>query len=239
MTLFFLECKNLNQLEKTLFLHGEFTSNTEIFKVLEIKGYTRAVAGCCDNTFAAGANFLCLDNRTNCIGDCSLEWFSSMCPWWVMMVVQYAIFTARKRSLGQGNIFTGGRSLPDRPPRTDTSPGQKTPPDRDPCTETPCTENPLDREPSGQKPLWTTPPPIWTETSLNRDTRYGKERVVRILLECILVMSKKTKETGKMQGFYLYPGLVTLAYLFAICSCNCQGIFHESLHSSHGVISEL
>ena len=151
-------------------------------------------------------------------------------------------------------IFSQGGGAP----RTDTSPGQippldreppgqKTPPDRDPWTE-----NPLDREPSGQrppsgqKPPWTdTPldnPPIWTETSLNRDPPYGKERVVRILLECILVMSKKTKktkETGKMQGFYLYPGLVTLAYLFAICSCSCQGIFHESLHSSHGVISEL
>ena len=78
------------------------------------------------------------------------------------------IFTARKQSLGQGNVFTRvchsvhrgegvfvcvcvGASLPDR----------ETPLNRDPRTETPRTE---------------TPP-------------YGKERTVLILLECILIDS--------------------------------------------------
>ena len=75
--------------------------------------------------------------------------------------------TARKRSLGQGNVsqtsfilFTGG------------VPGQRTS-----WTDTPHTENPLDRDPLDRDP-WTETP--WTETPC-------KERVVCILLECILV----------------------------------------------------
>ena len=72
------------------------------------------------------------------------------------------IFTARKRSLGQGNVLdllasvllsTGGGGL-------------------------------CQRGLPGQRPLPQTENPSWTETSL-----CGKERAVRILLECILVLS--------------------------------------------------
>ena len=46
-----------------------------------------------------------------------------------------------------------------------------------------------DRDLPGQRP------PPWTETpSLDRDPLYGKERAVRILLECILVIVYKNME---------------------------------------------
>ena len=89
-----------------------------------------------------------------------------------------SFITARKRSVGQGNIFTGiclstgGGGLLDR---------DRDPPDRDHRTETPWTETPLDKDPLDRDPR--------TETSsLDRDPPYGKERAVRILLECILVL---------------------------------------------------
>ena len=81
---------------------------------------------------------------------------------------------------------------------------------RPPCDKVPpgqrphWTETPLDRDPSGQKPLWTmtpfrwadTPPPSRTETLPDRDPPYTHththtpQRVVRILLECILVKNE-------------------------------------------------
>ena len=96
------------------------------------------------------------------------------------------VITTHKRSLGQGNIFTGvclstgGGDLPDRDP-----------PDRDPLnrdppwTETPLVRDILDRDTPGQTPSGQRPPgpvPPWTES-----TRYSKVRAVRILIECILV----------------------------------------------------
>ena len=233
--------------------------NTENFKDLKIKGYTSAVAECCDNTFAAVANFFCLGNRPDCIGDCSLEWFScSMCPWWVMMVVQYAIVTARQRSFGQGNIFTGiclsigeGVSMTETP-LDRNPPGQRTPGQRPSWTETPRdpqTENPTWTEAPGQRtPCTKTPsgdrPPRdrdlpWTETPRTvKSGRYASYWNAFLLCQKTK-KTKKTKETGKCRAFIFTWGLATLAYLFAICSCSCQGIFHESLHSSHGVVSEL
>ena len=100
--------------------------------------------------------------------DCSRH--ATFCITW-----RVDIFTARKRSLGQGNIFTGiclstgGGGLPDR---------------ETPWIETPWTETPLNKDPP------------WTETTpLDRDhpwtwsPLYGKKWMVRILLECILVFS--------------------------------------------------
>ena len=50
------------------------------------------------------------------------------------------------------------------------------------------TETPLDSDPSGQRPHWTeTPPPTETPSTGSPLSLYGKERVVSILLECILV----------------------------------------------------
>ena len=84
--------------------------------------------------------------------------------------------------LRRGNVFAPvchsvhrGGGLPNRDPCTETPPGQrprwtKTSLDRDPILDW----DPLDRDP-------------WTETPLDWDPLYGKERVVRILLECILV----------------------------------------------------
>ena len=106
--------------------------------------------------------------------------------------IHACIITARKRSLGQGNIFTGiclsmvGGVLPDRDP-----PGQRPPLDRDPLdrdsldrysprTETPghrppWTETPLyrDQRPPGQRPLWTENPRTETprQRSLDRNPR--------------------------------------------------------------------
>ena len=53
-------------------------------------------------------------------------------------------------------------------------------------TETPLIETPRDRNPSGQRPHlnWD---PLDRDPALDRDPLYGKERAVRILLECILV----------------------------------------------------
>ena len=88
-------------------------------------------------------------------------------------------FSARKRSLGQGNVFTPvyhsvhregrgsvwRRPLLDRDPPEQRPPGQRPPGQRPPLTETP-----------RQIPSWTETPPLL----------YSKERPVRILLECIL-----------------------------------------------------
>ena len=96
---------------------------------------------------------------------------------------KFWVFTARKRSLEQGNIFTGlelsvhrGRGITDRDP----------PPERDP----PWTKTLLYRDhlsltetTPGQRPLTLTPPPPWTEIPL-----YGKERKVRILLEFLFLI---------------------------------------------------
>ena len=79
------------------------------------------------------------------------------------------IFTARKRSLGQGNVFTGMcRSFCSHGGKGSLSGGGLL--DRDPPTETSWTETP-----------WTETPPAL------RPPLYGKERAVSILLECILV----------------------------------------------------
>ena len=93
-------------------------------------------------------------------------------------IVQSRIFTAHKRSLGKVMflhlsviLFTGGRrGFPWQrlPHRTGISKGRD-PPDRDPH---PWTENPPDRDPLGR----------------DSSPLYGKERAVRTLLECILVI---------------------------------------------------
>ena len=54
----------------------------------------------------------------------------------------------------------------------------------------------------------------WTETPLNRDHSppYGKERAVRILLECILVSSRIyvcTQPTGKINAYNTYSLAIT------------------------------
>ena len=96
-------------------------------------------------------------------------------------------FTARKRSLGQGNVFKpvchslhGGGGLPDRDPldrdRMDRDPPGQRPLGQRPLGQrTPWTENPLDRDPSDRDPP-------------RQRTPCGKERVVRILLKCIPVI---------------------------------------------------
>ena len=71
-------------------------------------------------------------------------------------------FYRPKLCLGQGNIFTPVLSL--CPQGGGGLPWTETPLQRDPCTETP-----LQRDPRTDTPL------------------YGKERAVRILLECSLV----------------------------------------------------
>ena len=53
------------------------------------------------------------------------------------------------------------------------------------------TKTPLDRDHPGRRPPIYRPPDRdcpWTETPPDRDSLDGKERVVRILLECILVL---------------------------------------------------
>ena len=143
------------------------------------------------------------------------------------------IFTASKRSFGQGNVFTpvchsvhrGGRgvcptpSLPHRqtswmqtssgcrpsryrppdahppgcrPPPRQTSAWMQTPLDADPpgCRSLPlgrppCMQTPLGRPPCMQTPLGRPPP------RFNPPPRYISKRVVRILLECILVKNWK------------------------------------------------
>ena len=81
-------------------------------------------------------------------------------------------------------VYVQGVSLTEIPrteiPLDKTSSMDRDPPDREsPWTETPWTEFPhLTETPAGQRP------PPRTET-----TMYGKERAVRILLECIFVLS--------------------------------------------------
>ena len=69
------------------------------------------------------------------------------------------IFTARKRNLGQGNVFTSCASFF----------SQRHPLDRDSSrTETPWSETPMVRDPNEQRPNGQRPPPRteipWTET---------------------------------------------------------------------------
>ena len=109
------------------------------------------------------------------------------------------------------------RGLPDRKtPWTETprqrpldreSPGQRPPGQRPPGDPL---ERPLDRDllgqrPTEQRPPWTETPwteTPWRETPLDRDLLgqrsplYGKERAVRILLECILVFYPSMKLTS-------------------------------------------
>ena len=80
---------------------------------------------------------------------------------------------------------------------------------------------------SGGSP-WTEAPPRqrtpWTENPLQRDTpRYGKERMVRILLECILVRNQThISRYGKYNFVILYlvtlcvVDIYTLAYMAGI-----------------------
>ena len=65
-------------------------------------------------------------------------------------------------------LFTGGGGLPDRDPL---------------WTDIPWTETPLEQKPPGQRLTWT-------------ETPYGKERAVRILLECIFLYEWKATWTS-------------------------------------------
>ena len=92
----------------------------------------------------------------------------------------FTLITARKRSLGQGYVFTrvchsvyrvgGGLCLGVYPPWTETPP-VRDPLDKDPRDSDPLDGDPLDRDTSGQRP----------------PTLYSKELAIRILLQCILV----------------------------------------------------
>ena len=88
------------------------------------------------------------------------------------------IFTIRKRSFGQGNVFytcllfcSQGRLCQGVLESLDIDPPRKT----------------SGQTPPGQTPFWTETLP-WAETPRTK-TPYGKERAVRILLECILVLA--------------------------------------------------
>ena len=121
----------------------------------------------------------------------------------------YYIFTARKRSLGQGNVlhlcvilFTGGGGLPT--PHSQTW-GLGRPPDADPPRQTPWMQTPLGlgRSPWMQIPWgWAGPPGMQTPQMQNprvgqtpqmqtapglaRPPDTVNKRAVRILMECIL-----------------------------------------------------
>ena len=89
------------------------------------------------------------------------------------------IITARKRSLGQGNIFTGaclstvgGGGLPDRDP-----PGQRPPKQRPPRQSPPQTETPLTRDRPGQIPSGQRSP--WTDIPQDRDLPDRDPRTVK------------------------------------------------------------
>ena len=112
----------------------------------------------------------------------------------VRMLLECFLVTARKRSLGQGNIFIGvcqefcsqeggglvgwgGLGCPQGPdtPRDQTPPGLD-PPDQTPQTRPPGPDTPRDQTPPRPDPL---PNFFWHTVNV---------RAVRILLECILVL---------------------------------------------------
>ena len=93
-----------------------------------------------------------------------------------------------------GGLFVSGpmflpRGLPDRKPPWTETPWTESPLDRDPPGR-----RPLDKEPPGQRVPWTETP--WTKTPWTEILLYGKERAVRILLECILVFYLSMKLTS-------------------------------------------
>ena len=101
------------------------------------------------------------------------------------------LVTARKRSLGQGNVLTpvchsvhGGRGSGQPPPSVGRLGGYwADPPDADPprCRPPRC-------RPPGCRPPWMQTP-LELDPSGCRPPLYINKRVVRILLECILVYS--------------------------------------------------
>ena len=88
------------------------------------------------------------------------------------------LFTARKWSLGQGNVFTGVC--------LSTQEGGLCPRGGGLCLGKSLSGRHPWQRPLGQRSLWTETPQ--TETPQTETKLYGKEPAVRILLECILVL---------------------------------------------------
>ena len=133
--------------------------------------------------------------------------------------VKYILLLAATK-LGQGNVFTGVCDSVNRegvylsaywdPPRSRHSPGADTPPRADTSPEQ--THTPWTRHPPDQTP----PSGPDTPTPESRLWHTVNKRPVRILLECILVFTRKKKSTEKMEGILHLFGNPNYGSVFGI-----------------------